>query len=51
MVHDELLVEFPKELKDTFPHILEDIMFTAAAFYCKKVPIPAEAEVSDHWVH
>ena len=51
MVHDELLVEFPKELKDTFPHILEDIMFNAAAFYCKKVPIPAEAEVSDHWVH
>ena len=32
MVHDELLVEFPKELKDTFPHILEDIMFNAAAF-------------------
>lgn len=51
MVHDELLVEFPKELKDTFPHILEDIMFNAAAFYCKKVPIPAEAEVSDHWIH
>ena len=51
MVHDELLAEFPKELKDTFPHILEDIMFNAAAFYCKKVPIPAEAEVSDHWVH
>lgn len=51
MVHDELLVEFPENLKDTFPHILEDIMFNAAAFYCKKVPIPAEAEVSDHWVH
>ena len=51
MVHDELLVEFPESLKDTFPHILEDIMFNAAAFYCKKVPIPAEAEVSDHWVH
>ena len=51
MVHDELLVEFPEELKDTFPHTLEDIMFNAAAFYCKKVPIPAEAEVSDHWVH
>jgi len=51
MVHDELLVEFPKELKDTFPHTLEDIMFNAAAKFCKKVPIPAEAEVSDHWVH
>lgn len=51
MVHDELLVEFPEELKDTFPHILEEIMFNAAAKFCKKVPIPAEAEVSDHWIH
>lgn len=51
MVHDELLVEFPKELKDTFPHILEDIMFKAAAVYCKKVPIPAEAEIASCWKH
>lgn len=51
IVHDELLVEFPEELKDTFPKILEDIMFKAAALYCKKVPIPAEAEVGDHWIH
>ena len=51
MVHDELLVEFPEKIKDTFPHILEQIMFNAAAKYCKQVPIPAEAEVSDHWVH
>lgn len=51
MVHDELLVEFPKELKDTFPKILEDIMLNAAKVYCKKLPIPAEAEISTHWVH
>lgn len=51
MVHDELLVEIPKELETTFPHILEQIMLDAAAVFCKKVPIPAEAEVSDHWVH
>lgn len=51
MVHDELLVEFPKELEDTFPHTLEEIMFSAAAFFCKKVPIPAEAEVGTYWKH
>lgn len=51
MVHDELLAEFPESLKDTFPHILEDIMFKAAASYCKKVPIPAEAEVGMWWKH
>lgn len=49
-VHDEILAEYPKELKD-FPKIVEDTMFKAAAIYCKAVPIPAEAEVSDHWVH
>lgn len=51
MVHDELLVEIPEDIKNTFPHILEGIMLKAAAIFCKKVPIPAEAEVSDHWVH
>lgn len=50
LVHDEILAEYPKELKE-FPKILEDIMFKAAAKYCKSLPIPAEAEVSDHWVH
>lgn len=51
LVHDEQLLEFPKELKDTFPKLLEDIMLKAAAKFCKSVPIPAEAEVSTHWVH
>lgn len=51
MVHDELLVEIPKELEETFPPILEDIMLKAAAVFCKKVPIPAEAEVGFWWLH
>ena len=49
-VHDEILAEYPKELSN-FPHVLEETMFNAAALYCKSVPIPAKAEVSDHWVH
>lgn len=49
-VHDEICADFPKEIKD-FPKILEKIMEDAAAQYCKSLPIPAEAEVSDHWVH
>lgn len=51
LVHDEQLLEFPEELKDTFPKLLEDTMLKAAAKFCKSVPIPAEAEVSSHWVH
>ena len=51
LVHDEILVEFPQELKNTFPSLLENIMLNAAAQYCKSLPIPAEAEVADHWKH
>lgn len=51
LVHDEQLLEFPEELKDTFPKLLEKIMLKAAAKFCKSVPIPAEAEVSTHWIH
>lgn len=49
-VHDELCCDFPQELTD-FPKILETIMEAAAEKYCKSLPIPAEAEVSSHWVH
>lgn len=51
LVHDEQLIEIPKELKDTFPKLLEKIMLDSAAKFCKSVPIPAEAEVGDHWIH
>lgn len=51
VVHDEIVCEFPESLKDSFPKTLENIMETAANKYCKSVPIPACAEVSDHWVH
>jgi hypothetical protein len=34
-----------------FPTIVQQKMEEAAAKYCKLLPIPAEAEVSDHWVH
>ena len=49
--HDEINTEFPEELKDTYPKVVSKIMQEAAAKYFHKLPIPAEAEVSDHWVH
>lgn len=51
LVHDEHLWEFPEELKDTFPKLLEKTMLESAAKYCKKLPIPAEAEVGTCWIH
>lgn len=50
-VHDELDCECPKELADTFPKILQSFMEKAASKYYKKIPIPADCELSDHWVH
>lgn len=49
-VHDEICVEFPKEM-DFFPKMLEKLMQDSAAKYCKALPVPAEASVGDYWIH
>lgn len=49
--HDEINTEFPQELKDTYPNMVAEIMKNAAAKYYHKLPIPAEPEVGDHWIH
>ena len=51
LVHDEANVIYPKELHDNVPKKLQECMEKAASIICTKVPIPAEAEISDHWVH
>lgn len=51
LVHDECLWEVPEDKAQEFAKIIEDTMLNAAAQYCKSLPIPAEAEVADHWKH
>ena len=51
LTHDEINTEFPEELKDTYPHLVETIMKDAAAIYYHKLPIPAVAEVDYCWRH
>lgn len=51
LVHDEILSEAPNSIMGMYPHLVEQFMFDAAAKYCKSLPIPAEAEVADHWKH
>ena len=51
LVHDECLWETPKEDAEMFAKIIENFMFNAAATYCKSLPIPAEAEIGDCWIH
>ena len=50
LTHDEINSEFPKEVSE-WPSIVAKTMKDAAAKYYYKLPIPAEAEVSDCWVH
>lgn len=51
LTHDEANWEFPEELNPEFPKLLSRTMEQTAAKYCKSLPIPASAEISDHWVH
>ena len=51
LVHDEIDFEFPKELEDVCPEIIQKIMLESAAKYCKSLPIPADASTGAHWIH
>ena len=47
----EINSEFPKSLKDTYPHLVQQIMGDAGKTICSKVDVPAEAEVDTCWRH
>lgn len=49
--HDEICIECPKELTDTVVPVLKKYMSDAGELFCHRLPMPAEEEVSDHWVH
>ena len=51
LVHDEANIIYPKELHDIVPKKLQECMEQAASIICTKLPIPASAEVGDHWIH
>lgn len=51
LVHDEVVMEYPKELEDIAVPKLVEAMEKGAALICKKLPIPAIAETGDHWIH
>lgn len=50
LVHDEANIEYPNSMPEV-SNVLKTCMEKAAAKYCKSLPIPAEASVSNHWVH
>ena len=51
LVHDEILVECPKEIAEEVKDILLDCMSKAGVPFCKTLPLGADALIGDHWVH
>ena len=51
VTHDEINTEFPQELQDFYPKLVQDIMSKAGKIICTKVDVPAEASVGDCWIH
>lgn len=50
-VHDEIDCECPKEMAESFAKTMQSIMEKAAAKYYRRLPIPADASIGDHWIH
>lgn len=51
ITHDEINTEFPEELKDSYPQLVQSIMAKAGSMLCTKVEVSAEASVGEFWIH
>lgn len=50
-VHDELLLECPTELNEIVQKITKECMERSGKIYCKRVPLLAEPESANYWIH
>ena len=50
-VHDEIDCECPKEYSELVSEKIKSIMEKAAGKFYKRLPIPAECSIGDHWIH
>lgn len=51
LVHDEAVIEYPKDLESVIVPKLQQAMEKAASVFCKSLPIPAKPETGLHWIH
>ncbi|MGV8961911.1 MAG: DNA polymerase [Candidatus Saccharimonadaceae bacterium] len=51
LIHDELLVECPKDMREEVQKVLIDCMEAAGVPFCNTVTLRADAVFGDHWVH
>lgn len=51
LVHDEILTENPKQLEEIVKNSVRECMEKSGKIYCKRVPLLAEPESADYWIH
>jgi len=51
LIHDEILLECPKDMAEEFADILKKCMEDAGAVYCKTVKLHATPMISNQWIH
>lgn len=49
--HDEWNIEVPEQIADEMKQVLQDCMSKAGAFFCRKLELPADPVVANHWIH
>lgn len=50
-VHDEINLECPKGISGEVAKVLVKAMEEGAKPFCTRLPLGADVEVSDHWIH
>ena len=51
VVHDEWIVESPKELAEEMKNKLQECMEDAGKVFCKVVKLKADPMITTHWQH
>lgn len=51
IVHDEFLVECPKDIAEKVARNLKLAMETAAQYHCTIIPLKATPAITEHWTH
>lgn len=51
IIHDEYLIECPKDISETTRETVEKSMNTAGKVFCKTIPCKAEAGITNLWHH
>jgi DNA polymerase-1 len=51
VIHDEILIECPKDLADTTSNVLQNCMEKAGNLYCTIIPLKASSGIFTHWEH